>query len=159
MTSPGGCAALIVLTAAIVSAARRGQDTPQPEAGEQILTRACLSCHDSRPVDTQALDEDGWTKSVKTEIAKGAAVKDDEVPVLVDYLVRYHGPLPDGEGKPVVLNICTQCHDLQRVRRTRLNAEGWAEILGNMLNEGAPLTDKDFATVLRYLARNFRPQQ
>jgi cytochrome c5 len=134
-----------------------GQDTAKPEPGEQILTRACLSCHDSRHVDTEALDEAGWTKVVKAEIARGADVKADDVPVLVDYLTRYHAPLPDGDGKEVVLNICTQCHDLQRVRRTRLNAQGWAEILENMLNEGAPLTDTDFATVLRYLARNFRP--
>jgi len=44
------------------------------------------------------------------------------------------------------------------VRGERRSAEGWAEILQVMLNEGAPLTDNDFATVLRYLARNFRPE-
>ena len=77
----------------------------------------------------------------------------------IEYLTRFHGPLPDGPGKAVLLNICTQCHDLGRVRRTRLSAEGWAEILQTMLNEGAPLTDKDFETVLRYLARNFRPER
>jgi hypothetical protein len=55
------------------------------------------------------------------------------------------------------LNICTQCHDLQRVRRQRSSAEGWAEILDTMLNEGAPLSAQDFPVVLRYLARNFRP--
>ena len=59
----------------------------------------------------------------------------------------------------MILTICTQCHDLQRVRRTRLNAEGWADVLGNMINEGAPLTDADFAAALRYLARNFRPEK
>jgi hypothetical protein len=95
---------------------------------------------------------------VKAEIGKGAKVQADDVPVLVDYLARFHGPLPDGPGKEVVLNICTQCHDLGRVRRTRLGAEGWAEILQTMLNEGAPLTDRDFETVLRYLSRNFKPE-
>jgi len=148
----------IVAALPIISAAVRAQETArQPEAGEKILTAACQSCHDSRHVDTQALDEEGWTKVVKGEIARGAEVKSDDVPVLVDYLARYHGPLPEGPGKDVVLNTCTQCHDLQRVRRTRLDAEGWAEILDTMLNEGAPLTEKDFAAVLRYLARNFRP--
>jgi hypothetical protein len=83
-------------------------------------------------------------------------VKPDDVKPLVEFLVKYHGALPDGPGKELVLNICTQCHDLGRVRRTRLNAEGWAEILQTMLNEGAPLTDDDFAKALRYLARNFR---
>jgi hypothetical protein len=152
-------AAAILLTGVMVAAAPRGQDAAKPEAGEQILARSCLKCHDHRAVDTQALDEAGWTKAVNAEIAKGAEVKSAEVPVLVDYLTRYHGPLPDGPGKEVILNICTQCHDLQRVRRTRLDAEGWAEVLGNMLNEGAPLTDADFAPALRYLARNFRPER
>ncbi len=58
-----------------------------------------------------------------------------------------------------VLNVCTQCHDLQRVRRQRSSAEGWAEILDTMLNEGAPLSAEDFPVVLRYLARNFRPER
>ena len=150
--------ATMVLAGAVVSAAARGQETAKPERGEQILNGACTTtCHDTRAVDTQALDEAGWTKIVKSMIEKGAEVKAPDVPVLVDYLTRYHGPLPDGPGKEVVLNICTQCHDLQRVRRERLSAEGWAEILQTMLNEGAPLTDQDFATVLRYLARNYRP--
>jgi len=134
----------------------RGQES-QTEAGEQILNGACLTCHDHRHVDTQALDEAGWTKVVKAEVARGAKVKDDDVRVLVDYLVRYHGPLPDGPGKDLVLNICTQCHDLQRVRRERLTPEGWLEVLESMLNEGAPLSDKDLPDVLRYLARNFKP--
>ena len=151
--------AAMVLAAVVVSAAARDQET-KPERGEQILNAACTStCHDARPIDTQALDEAGWTREVKSMIEKGAEVKAADVPVLVDYLTRYHGPLPDGPGKEVVLNICTQCHDLQRVRRERRSAQGWAEILQAMLNEGAPLTDRDFATVLRYLARNFRPER
>jgi cytochrome c5 len=132
------------------------QAQSQPEPGERLVTALCTTCHDTRPVETQALDEAGWTKEVKAMIEKGADVKDADLPVLVDYLTRYHGPLPDGPGKEVLLNVCTQCHDLQRVRRERRNAEGWSEILLAMLNEGAPLNEADFATVLRYLARNFR---
>jgi cytochrome c5 len=159
MTLVASCAAAVVLTGIVSVSAARGQETAQPEHGEQILNAACLKCHDHRRVDTQALDEEGWTKVVKAEIAKGADVKSADVPVLVDYLFRHHGPLPDGPGKEVVLNICTQCHDLARIRRTRLSAEGWAEILDAMLNEGAPLNQQDFAAVLRYLARNFRPER
>jgi hypothetical protein len=152
-------AAVVVLAGAAISVSvpARSQETGKPDGGEQILNTACLTCHDNRAVDTQALDAAGWTKEVNSMIQKGAEIKSDDVPVLVDYLARYHGPLPEGPGKEVVLNICTQCHDLERVRRERLSAEGWAEILQAMLNEGAPLTDKDFEAVLRYLARNFRP--
>jgi hypothetical protein len=135
------------------------QAPSQPERGEQILNAACTTCHDTRPIDTRALDEEAWTKSVKAMIEKGAEVKAEDVRPLVDYLVRYHGPLPDGPGKELVLTICTQCHDLQRVRRTRLSPEGWLGLLETMLNEGAPLSEKDFPDVLRYLARNFRPER
>jgi cytochrome c2 len=138
--------------------AAREQDS-STEAGERILNAACLTCHDHRPVDTQALDEPGWTKVVKAEVDRGARLKAEDVPVLVDFLVRHHGPLPDGPGKELVLNICTQCHDLQRVRRERLSPEGWLEVLESMLNEGAPLSEKDLPEVLRYLARNFRPER
>jgi len=155
--------AAVTLAAVVLTSAARGQEPAKQESreqepGDQILNAACLKCHDHRHVDTQALDEEGWTKVVKAEIARGAAVKSDDQPVLIDYLTRMHGPLPDGPGKEVVLNICTQCHDLARVRRERLTAEGWAEILDAMLNEGAPLNQSDFAAVLRYLARNFRLQ-
>jgi cytochrome c5 len=133
------------------------QDSPKPERGEQIMNAACTTCHDLRPIDTQALDEAGWTKEVKSMIEQGAEMKADDVPVLAGFLARRNGPLPEGPGKDVLLNICTRCHDLQRVRRERNTAEGWLEILEAMLNEGAPLSEKDLPVLLRYLARNFGP--
>ena len=149
---------LLLVTAAAGSiAAVASQDSPKPERGEQIMNTACTTCHDLRPIETQALDEDGWKKSVASMIEQGAEVKPDDVPVLVAYLTKQHGPLPDGPGKEIVLNICTQCHDLQRIRRERLSAEGWLEVLDAMLNEGAPLSEKDLPVILRYLARNFGP--
>ena len=159
MKRPHRLIVAIVLAGVAVAAAARSQDTAKAERGEQIVNTTCTTCHDTRAVDTQALDEAQWTTPVRAMIEKGAEVKADEVAVLVAYLTRYHGPLPDGPGKEVVLNVCTQCHDLQRVRRERLSPEGWSEILLAMLNEGAPLTDKDFAAVLRYLAKNFRPER
>ena len=138
-----------------VGDAAADQDAPKPERGEQIMNAACATCHDLWPIETQALDEAGWTKEVKSMIEQGAEVKSNDVPVLIDYLARFHGPLPDGPGREVLLDICTRCHDLQRVRRERNTAEGWLEILDAMLNEGAPLTEKDLPVLLRYLARNF----
>jgi cytochrome c5 len=150
---------LVLATLLAVARAAAAQEPAQPERGEQIMTAACTTCHDTRPIDTKALDEEAWTKQVKTMIEKGAEVKSDDLRPLVEYLVKYHGPLPDGPGKQLVLNICTQCHDLQRVRRERLTPEGWLEVLESMLNEGAPLSDKDLPDVLRYLARNFKPER
>jgi len=147
--------AATLVTASIAGAA--GQDVPKPERGEQIMNAACATCHDLRPIDTAALDEAGWAREVKSMIDQGAEVKSDDVPALVDFLVKRNGPLPEGPGKDVLLNICTRCHDLQRVRRERNTTEGWLEILDAMLNEGAPLPEKDLPVLLRYLARNFAP--
>jgi hypothetical protein len=147
----------LALGIAASRSAAAGQEAPKPEPGEQIVNAACTKCHDLRPIETQALDEAGWSKIVKSKIEQGADVKAEDVPVLVDFLVKRHGPLPDGPGKAILLNICTRCHDLQRVRRERTDAEGWLEILEAMLNEGAPLPEKDLPELLRYLARNFGP--
>jgi hypothetical protein len=135
------------------------QPSHQPERGEQIMNASCRTCHDLRPIDTQALDDKGWAKDVQSMIDKGAEVSKEDIPVLIDYLVRMHGPLPDGPGKEILLNTCTQCHDLQRIRRQGRSAEGWLEILDAMLNEGAPLSERDLPVLLRYLATNFKPEQ
>ena len=142
-------AAVCVLALAIAASAR------DPDKAERTLNNSCQSCHDLRRIQVQAMDEGGWTKTVTTMIDKGAKIAKDDVPVLVDYLVENHGPLPDGAGKSIVLNTCTQCHDLKRIRLGRRSPEEWEETLFSMLNEGAQLTDEEFATVHVYLSRHF----
>jgi len=128
------------------------------DKGEQIQNASCLGCHDLRPIQTQALDKDGWTKMIASMVDKGAEVKPDELAPLVDFLVKNHGPLPDGAGKTILLNTCTVCHDLGRVRRQGGTRDDWNDILGAMLNEGAMLSEQDYPALLAYLARNFKPQ-
>jgi hypothetical protein len=124
--------------------------------GEQIMNNSCTSaCHDYWVIQTAAKSEEEWTLAIERMLARGATLEDEEWPVLLEYLVRFHGPIPDGPGKQVLLEVCTQCHDLTRVTRTGHTPEEWQEILITMLNEGAPLSDADFPVVLLYLARNF----
>src|SRR5262245_12507954 len=82
----------------------------QMSKGEIIMNNACVSCHDMRPIQMQALDKEGWTSLVGSMVSKGADVKPDDLPVLVEYLVAEHGPLPDGAGKRIMLDVCTMCH-------------------------------------------------
>jgi cytochrome c5 len=133
----------------------RAQDAPA-DKGEQLQNGACLSCHDLRPIQTAAYDRDAWTQVVDSMIQKGAEVRDADKPLLVDYLVRNHGPLPPGAGQSILLNTCTVCHDLGRVRAHTVSREEWEETLNAMLNEGAMLSDQDFPVLLNYLARNFK---
>ena len=125
------------------------------DPGERIMNAACQDCHNVRVIQTQAMDADGWSKRVSQEIEKGAKVSKEDVPTLVNYLVRAHGPLPDGPGKEIILNTCTQCHDLFRIKANRRAPEEWEETLISMLNEGAMLNDEEFARVHQYLSKNF----
>jgi cytochrome c5 len=125
------------------------------DPGERIMNAACQDCHNIRVIQTQAMDADGWNRRVSQEIEKGAKVAKEDVPTLVNYLVRTHGPLPDGPGREVVLNTCTQCHDLFRIKANRRSPEEWEETLISMLNEGAMLNDEEFARVHQYLSKNF----
>jgi len=146
------CLATVVLaTVGIVTA----QDTTT-DKGEQIQNGACLNCHDLRPIQTASYDKAGWTMVVDSMIEKGAEVKPADKPALIDFLSRNHGPLPEGAGKEILLNTCTVCHDLGRVRIHTVSREEWEETLSAMLNEGAMLSDQDFPVLLNYLARNFR---
>lgn len=124
---------------------------------EKVMNISCLACHDLRKIQTQAMDAEGWTSVVNSMIEKGAKVEEADLPLLIGYLEENFGPLPDGNGKEVVLDKCTVCHDLKRVRQHYASPEEWADTLGAMENEGLRINDEEFATLLRYLARNFRP--
>jgi hypothetical protein len=162
----------VAVMAVVVSAQQPAGTTPAPAPGqktpaeimferfqraERVMNLSCSvsGCHTIRPIQTAALDEAGWDKTIAAMVEKGAKISPEDSEILRDYLVRYHGPLPDGDGKAIMLNICTMCHDLQRVRTRRATIEGWKELLDNMIFEGAPLPDEDIPTLLTYLARNF----
>jgi cytochrome c5 len=145
----------VVSATALVLAIVATSGAQDADPGERIMNAACQDCHNVRVIQTQAMDADGWTRRVSQEIEKGAKVSKEDVPTLVNYLVRTHGPLPDGPGKEVILNICTQCHDLFRIKANRRSPDEWEETLISMLNEGAMLDDEQFARVHQYLSRNF----
>ena len=126
--------------------------------GEIVMNNACISCHDNRPINMTALDATGWKTVVESMMAKGADVQKEDVPALVEYLTLEHGPLPEGDGKFIMLDVCTHCHDLHRVRDHRDTPEGWEDTLVHMINEGAELSDDDFPVLLDYLARNFKSE-
>jgi len=150
-------AAWLAATIACSAAAFSSGQLPPVPPGEKILNTACTSCHELRPIETQALDTEGWTKVIASMVEKGAAVKKEDEPILVKYLVNNFGPLPDGPGKAILLNVCTQCHRLDRVKLRGGTRQDWDDLLSHMLNEGAPLSDEDYPVLLNYLARNFRP--
>ena len=145
----------VATTLILVTSAVRPLPAQRDDRGERVMNASCLACHDVRRIQVQAMDAEQWAKTVDTMVGKGAKVSADDLPSLVDYLVQHHGPMPEGRGKTIVLNVCTLCHDLTRIHRGRRSAEEWEETLNAMLNEGAPLSDDAFPIVHAYLSRYF----
>jgi mono/diheme cytochrome c family protein len=146
-------AAVAGVSTLALSVVASGQDNA--EKAERLMNANCSSCHDLRPIQTAAKSRAEWTATITTMIEKGAKLPKEEMPLLADHLTRTHGPVPDGPGKRVLLNTCTMCHDLGRIKVGRRTSEEWEETLIAMLNEGAPLNDEDFALVHHYLSENF----
>jgi mono/diheme cytochrome c family protein len=60
-------------------------------------------------------------------------------------------------ARELVLDACTACHTLDRVKVQRLSREEWRQEIAGMLSEGVPLTDDEVSLVVDYLAKNFGP--
>lgn len=145
--------ALAVAAAVLFSAA--ASSAQLPSEGQQLVEKNCQGCHTMRRVETSAKTADGWRETIQVMIQDGAEIEESEIPPMVQYLAREHGPLPEGPGKQIMLNICTQCHNLQRIKIGRRSAEEWEETLLAMLNEGAPVNDEQLPVIHAYLSRHF----
>ena len=144
----------VVLAAVMLFSAATAGGQGQSE-GRMLVEKNCQGCHTMRRVETSAKNADGWRETIQVMIQDGAEIEESEIPPMVQYLTREHGPVPEGPGKQILLNICTQCHNLQRIKIGRRSAEEWEETLLAMLNEGAPVNDEQLPVIHAYLSRHF----
>jgi cytochrome c5 len=143
-----GCAAAVLFSAAT-------SDAQKPPEGQLLVEKSCQGCHNMRRIDTAAKDAKGWQETIQVMIQEGAEVEDSAIPVMVQWLTREHGPVPEGAGKQILLNTCTMCHNLNRIKNGRRSPEEWEETLLAMLNEGAPVSDEQLPVIHAYLSRHF----
>jgi hypothetical protein len=62
--------------------------------GKDRVMANCIACHsvDYIQMNSPFLDRKGWEAAVTKMVkAFGAPVKDEDVPVIVDYLTKYYG--------------------------------------------------------------------
>ena len=57
-------------------------------------------------------------------------------------------------GRQLVEDVCTYCHNLDRLQGKELSREEWRGLTRGMISEGAPVTDQEFSAILDYLVRN-----
>ena len=67
--------------------------------------------------------------------------------------------LPDGNGKDVVMRVCTVCHELTRITSKRWTKEQWNDTVDKMASRGAKASDEEFETIVTYLAKYLGPDR
>jgi hypothetical protein len=61
----------------------------------------------------------------------------------------------DLDGKALVEERCTVCHDLQRVESASKSREGWQSNVERMIDTGAQLNDAEKDAVIEYLTEAY----
>ena len=61
--------------------------------------------------------------------------------------------LPEGEGKDLVLKVCTPCHGIAEFAERRNTKEEWNEVVDKMAGRGAKASDEEFDAIVNYLTK------
>ncbi len=69
---------------------------------------------------------------------------DDEFPLL-----------PAGEGRDVLVRVCSKCHSPEKVTLRPRDADGWNALIDKMANNGARGTGEEYDTIIKYLTTAF----
>ena len=146
--------ALWILLAVVLEAAPAGK-LPAGEA-KKLIETACVSCHGIDVVTSKKYDKERWRSVVEEMIAQGAPLTKAQAARVVEYLAKNFGD--DSHAKQLYEEICSFCHDLDRVARQSLSKEEWRGLIRGMVDEGAPVTDEEFSMIVDYLAEHFGPQ-
>lgn len=64
--------------------------------------------------------------------------------------------LPEGEGRELTAQVCTQCHAIGMVTSQRHDRAEWDDVIGRMVDDqGLSASDEDLAVISAYLAEHF----
>ena len=68
-----------------------------------------------------------------------------------------HPSLPAGQGRDVMIRVCSQCHDPEMAAGQQFDEAGWKSVVDQMAGKGANATEAEFEEIVRYLANAFPP--
>ncbi|HYR86968.1 MAG TPA: cytochrome c [Terriglobia bacterium] len=77
---------------------------------------------------------------------------------LATLLMAVPQELPEGEGKKLLEERCTSCHDLKPVVSLKQSQSAWKEMVVKMVGYGAQLDDKEVDVAAEYLTKHFGPE-
>ena len=60
-----------------------------------------------------------------------------------------------GDGQAQTVAACAACHPPAMVTGKRYSADKWAEVVDQMINKGAKVSDADYDVIVAYLTRSY----
>jgi cytochrome c5 len=130
-------------------------DFTLPEGGaKKTIEAACVSCHTLEVLNGKQWTKLRWEAVVANMVERGASLKKSDSATVVDYLTKNFG---EERGQELVEDICSLCHEWQRVKSYPKTREQWTGTIKGMIFEGAPVTDEEFNLIVDYLAKNYGP--
>jgi mono/diheme cytochrome c family protein len=86
-------------------------------------------------------------------VGLGAAAFDPSLPAFGARVAE----LPAGPGREIAARACLTCHSSDILRQQRLTEAQWAASVKKMTGWGAPVSDDEIETLVKYLASHFGP--
>jgi competence protein ComEA len=68
-----------------------------------------------------------------------------------------HPSLPAGEGRDLMIRVCSKCHAPELAADQQFDQAGWNDLVDQMASKGAEATDAEFDQIVQYLTRAFPP--
>jgi cytochrome c5 len=141
--------------AILVSGAAMAADKLPPGEGKRIVETTCSSCHPTEVVTSKSYSKERWRSVVEAMIDEGASLTKAEAAQVVEYLAKNFGEKE--RARQLYVEICSYCHELERVTRQSLTREQWQGLIKGMVDEGAPVTSEEFSMIVDYLTEHFGP--
>jgi competence protein ComEA len=66
-----------------------------------------------------------------------------------------HPRLPPGDGRDVMIRVCSQCHSPDSAADQQLGPDGWQDLVNQMAETGAQATPEEFDLIVQYLVKAF----
>jgi cytochrome c5 len=63
--------------------------------------------------------------------------------------------LAPGEGRDIVQARCTVCHAANMITARFRTSQQWADVVDQMVNKGAQVSDEDYPVIIAYLTRSY----
>src|SRR5215831_7996546 len=152
---------LTLVVAGALAAQTQPSSSNDDDKGKALVQSKCTKCHGLEEVEAANLDRASWNETIEFMRTKGADLKDDEVNVIVNYLVKTYSSSSSGDEatKKVVEGTCGSCHGMDIVASAQKTKDEWAGVVREMVAYGASVKEDQISDVADDLSKNYGPKK